>query len=243
VDVDYEDTTLLGAGLFGGLSGLASFLGLMLQVALIAGVVFLIVSLFRNRSQQQPALAGASGGSNRPGSLRDTLSNYRRGLGGIGGGAPSAELTIGQPTSMPSSGVRFDGLLQNFLARFCPHQGTWICADHHEGDVLVLERLLQWFAVSVGQHIVHHRTVPRNPEEGGKHNTDCEPAFERCMRDLVWCFPLHRSSHRTRTRWWRRYRSRSSRRHYPAFRMNLSWRAVALAPALFAGNVGTKNAA
>jgi predicted lipid-binding transport protein (Tim44 family) len=87
---------LSGAGLFGGLSGLASFLGLMLQVALIAGVVFLIVSFFRNRSQQQPALAGASGGSNRPGSLRDTLSNYRQGLGGIGGGAPSAELTIGQ---------------------------------------------------------------------------------------------------------------------------------------------------
>ena len=87
---------LSGAGLFGGLGGLASFLGLMLQVALIAGVVFLIVSFFRNRRQPAPALAGAQGGGNRPGSLRDTLSNYRQGLGGIGGGAPSAELTIGQ---------------------------------------------------------------------------------------------------------------------------------------------------
>ncbi len=86
---------LSGSGLFGGLSGIASFLGLMLQVALIAGVVFLIMSYFRNRNQQ-PALAGASsrGGS---GSLRDTLNNYRQGLGGIGGGAPSGgELTIGQ---------------------------------------------------------------------------------------------------------------------------------------------------
>ena len=87
---------LSGAGLFGGLSGLASFLGLMLQVALIAGVVFLIVGYFRSRNQQQPALAGAQGGGNRPGSLRDTLNNYRQGLGGIGGGAPSGELKIDQ---------------------------------------------------------------------------------------------------------------------------------------------------
>jgi predicted lipid-binding transport protein (Tim44 family) len=85
---------LSGSGLFGGLNGLASFLGLMLQVALIAGVVFLIMNYFRNR--QQPALAGAAGGGSRPGSLRDTLNSYRQGLGGIGGGAPSAELTIGQ---------------------------------------------------------------------------------------------------------------------------------------------------
>jgi predicted lipid-binding transport protein (Tim44 family) len=85
---------LSGSGLFGGLGGLASILGLLLQVALIAGVVYLIVSFFRNR--QQPALAGASSGSGS-GSLRDKLNNYRQGLGGMGGGAPSGgELTIGQ---------------------------------------------------------------------------------------------------------------------------------------------------
>jgi predicted lipid-binding transport protein (Tim44 family) len=83
---------LSGSGLFGGLSGFASFLGLMLQVALIAGVAFLIVSYFRNRNQ--PALAGASSGGGS-GSLRDTLNSYRQGLGGIGGGA-SGQLTIGQ---------------------------------------------------------------------------------------------------------------------------------------------------
>jgi predicted lipid-binding transport protein (Tim44 family) len=84
---------LSGSGLFGGLTGLASFLGLVLQIALIAGVVFLVMSYFRNR--QQPALAGATGGG-RQGSLRDTLNNYRQGLGGIGGGAPTGGLAIGQ---------------------------------------------------------------------------------------------------------------------------------------------------
>jgi predicted lipid-binding transport protein (Tim44 family) len=84
---------LSGSGLFGGLNGLASFLGLLLQVGLIAGVVFLIMSYFRNRNQ--PALAGAASGT-RSGSLRDTLNSYRQGLGGIGGGAPSGKLSIGQ---------------------------------------------------------------------------------------------------------------------------------------------------
>jgi len=84
---------LSGSGLFGGLSGLASFLGLLLQVALIAGVVFLVMNYFRNRNQ--PALAGAASGRGS-GSLRDSLNNYRQGLGGIGGGAPSGNLTIGQ---------------------------------------------------------------------------------------------------------------------------------------------------
>ena len=87
---------LSGSGLLGGLSGFASFLGLLLQVALIAGVVYLVVSFFRNRGQ--PALAGASAGSSGrgSGSLRDSLNSYRQGLGGNGAGGPSGGLSIGQ---------------------------------------------------------------------------------------------------------------------------------------------------
>lgn len=85
---------LSGAGLFSGLNGLASFLGLLLQGALIAGVVYLVMSYFRNRNQ--PALARASSGSGG-GSLRDTLNSYRQGIGGTGGTAASASaLTIGK---------------------------------------------------------------------------------------------------------------------------------------------------
>ena len=87
---------LSGSGLFGGLTGLASVLGLLLQVALIAGIAYLVIGYFRNRNQ--PAMARASSGPGAPGSLRDTLNNYRQGMGGMGGSAaPSAgALAIGQ---------------------------------------------------------------------------------------------------------------------------------------------------
>jgi len=49
---------LSGSGLFGGLAGFAGFLGLLLQVALIAGLVFLVMRLIRGRSQPTPAMAG-----------------------------------------------------------------------------------------------------------------------------------------------------------------------------------------
>jgi predicted lipid-binding transport protein (Tim44 family) len=78
---------LSGSGLFGGLGGFASFLGLLLQVALIAGIAYLVIGYFRNRNQ--PALARASSGSGN-GSLRDTFNSYRQGMGGVGGGADAS---------------------------------------------------------------------------------------------------------------------------------------------------------
>jgi len=47
---------LTGAGLFGGLSGLAGFFGLLLQIGLIAGLVWLVMRLVRGN--RRPALAG-----------------------------------------------------------------------------------------------------------------------------------------------------------------------------------------
>ncbi|NKE46540.1 TIM44-like domain-containing protein [Roseomonas frigidaquae] len=41
----------LGAGLFGGLGGFASILGLLLQVALIGGVIWLVMRMFRSRRE------------------------------------------------------------------------------------------------------------------------------------------------------------------------------------------------
>lgn len=48
---------LIGGGFFGGLGGIASFLGLLLQVGLIVGLIYLAVRFFRRR--QQPAMAAA----------------------------------------------------------------------------------------------------------------------------------------------------------------------------------------
>ena len=48
---------MMGGGFFSGLGSLAGMMGFMLQIALIGGLVFLLVSLLRRRAQQ-PALAG-----------------------------------------------------------------------------------------------------------------------------------------------------------------------------------------
>lgn len=50
---------MFGGGLFGGLGGIASILGLLLQVALIGGLIFLAIRFFRRRSE--PAAAGPVG--------------------------------------------------------------------------------------------------------------------------------------------------------------------------------------
>jgi predicted lipid-binding transport protein (Tim44 family) len=57
---------LFGHGLFGGFTGMASFLGLLLQIALIGGLVWLVVGFLRRRSAaQQPAMAGVPNGMAR----------------------------------------------------------------------------------------------------------------------------------------------------------------------------------
>jgi predicted lipid-binding transport protein (Tim44 family) len=54
---------LMGGGLFGGLggAGFAGVLGLMLQLALVAGLVMLALRLFRRRAEPQPAAAAPGG--------------------------------------------------------------------------------------------------------------------------------------------------------------------------------------
>jgi predicted lipid-binding transport protein (Tim44 family) len=86
---------LLMGGLFvaalGGIFGfgaLASALGFLLQLALIAGIVYLVVSFFRSR--RQPALATAPGGGSR------YEFSGAQPMGGGGGGGASSPLKIGQ---------------------------------------------------------------------------------------------------------------------------------------------------
>jgi predicted lipid-binding transport protein (Tim44 family) len=88
---------LFGHGLFGGFTGIASFLGFLLQIALIAGLVWLVVGFLRRRSAVgQPAMAG--------GVPNNALAREAQGGGpghaprsGSGGGAPaSAPVALGQ---------------------------------------------------------------------------------------------------------------------------------------------------
>ena len=76
-----------------GFGALASVLGFVLQFALIAGAVYLVVMLVRAR--RQPAYATASARNPSQSTLRDMLN--RQSLNGSGGGAAAASaLSIGQ---------------------------------------------------------------------------------------------------------------------------------------------------
>jgi predicted lipid-binding transport protein (Tim44 family) len=80
---------LFGHGLFGGFTGIASFLGLLLQIGLIAGLVWLVVGFLRRRSAaQQPAMAGVPNGMARQ--AHGAPGYEARGGGGAGGAAAAA---------------------------------------------------------------------------------------------------------------------------------------------------------
>jgi predicted lipid-binding transport protein (Tim44 family) len=81
---------LLGAGLFGllsgaGFGGIAGFLGLLFQVALIGGLIWLALRLFRRRSE--PQLASAGGPLSREAYQPQPAAPA---MGGLGGGAAAA---------------------------------------------------------------------------------------------------------------------------------------------------------
>lgn len=82
---------LLGGGFFGGLGGIASFLGLILQVGLVVLLVSFAVRWFRRR-QGQPAAAGHArqnldGGDMNPG----PMAGGSLGGGPLGGGYGNAQ--------------------------------------------------------------------------------------------------------------------------------------------------------
>lgn len=77
---------LIGAGLASlfGAGALASVLGFVLQMALIAGIVMLVVAFFRNRAAgNSPAMATAAAG--RSASRAPDSNAYRAAAGGLGG--------------------------------------------------------------------------------------------------------------------------------------------------------------
>jgi predicted lipid-binding transport protein (Tim44 family) len=81
---------MFGGGLFGGLSGLTSMLGLLLQVALIGGLIWLAVRFFRRRSEPATAAAGLSHG--RSSLAGGASAGFGGGMGGLGG--PSAAQAV-----------------------------------------------------------------------------------------------------------------------------------------------------
>src|SRR5215510_6524843 len=89
---------LFGHGLFGGMAGFASFIGLMLQIALVVVVARLLFAWWQRRNAPAPAYAAA----------HPATGHSFSGLGGmLGGNAPAAEA----PTIDKSDYDEFERLL------------------------------------------------------------------------------------------------------------------------------------
>ncbi len=94
---------LFGGGMFGGLGGLSSILGLILQIGLIIIVVRLAMSWWQRRHATASAYAGAAPGYGAPSSMRSAS--------GFGLGSGSAPLEI-----VPADYEAFERLLGDIQA-------------------------------------------------------------------------------------------------------------------------------
>ncbi len=104
---------LFGHGLFGGFTGIASFLGLLLQIALVAGLVWLVVGFLRRRSSaQQPAMAGVPNGMARQ---AHGDSGHAPG-GGAAGGAGAAAAGAAAVSLTPTDFEAFERILKEVNA-------------------------------------------------------------------------------------------------------------------------------
>jgi predicted lipid-binding transport protein (Tim44 family) len=108
---------LSGAGLFGGMAGFASILGLLLQIGLIAGLVFLVMRLVRGR-RQQPAMAGVPDAYARQ---MDSGMGPRP----ISGGGPGG--SAGQPGTRPIEIGAAD--FESFQQRLVDVNAAWSKQD------------------------------------------------------------------------------------------------------------------
>ena len=104
---------LSGSGLFGGVTDFASFLGLLLQIALIGCVAWLVVNYLRRRNQPAPARVPANLLNST--SPRDLLNRFRQTLASNGGSAVSGTpaLAIG-----PRDYDAFERLLREIQAAY-----------------------------------------------------------------------------------------------------------------------------
>lgn len=89
---------LSGSGFFGGLASLAGMFGFLLQLALIAGIVMLAIRFFRRRSE--PQLAGAGAPYARQGYDAPQPKPAAARMGGFGGGGAAAAATQPQPIEL-----------------------------------------------------------------------------------------------------------------------------------------------
>jgi predicted lipid-binding transport protein (Tim44 family) len=131
---------LFGGGLFSGLGGFSSILGLILQIGLIIFVVRMAMSWWQRRQTQEPAYAGA-------GAAPGAASTFRSGMGfGLGsGGSSSAPLDI-----LPADYEAFERLLGDI-------QTAWSNEDVGRLRTLATPEMVSYFERDLEQNRARNR--------------------------------------------------------------------------------------
>ena len=166
---------LLGYGMSGGLGGMGAILGLMLQIALFAGIAMLLFTWWQRRKQQNdPAYARAQmqqGGQygQQPGA---PMGDYQRsgapsGLGAMGAGTGAAAGAAagglfggGQQQSVPTrpltlSGEEF-GAFEKLLAGV---HDAFAKEDHAALRQLCTDEMADYFAQDIAENVRNNRAV------------------------------------------------------------------------------------
>jgi predicted lipid-binding transport protein (Tim44 family) len=130
---------LFGGGLFGGLGGLSSILGLIIQIVLVVFVVRLAMSWWQRRHTPQAAYANADAGAGR-GPQPNYRSGLGGGLGGFGIGANNAPLEI-----RPADYEAFERLLSEI-------QTAWSNEDVAKLHTLATPEMVSYFEQDLGQN-------------------------------------------------------------------------------------------
>jgi predicted lipid-binding transport protein (Tim44 family) len=128
---------LFGGGMFSGLGGLSSIIGLILQIGLIIIVVKLAMNWWQRRNATASAYAGPSGTG--PAAGAGPLSSFRTGSG-FGLGSGSAPLEIG-----PADYEAFERLLGEI-------QAAWSNEDVNKLHTLATPEMVSYFTEDLAKN-------------------------------------------------------------------------------------------
>jgi predicted lipid-binding transport protein (Tim44 family) len=117
---------LFGGGMFGGLGGLSSIFGLILQIGLIIIVVRLAMSWWQRRHETAPAYAGPAAAPGAPSSFRSAATGF-----GLGSGSAPLEI-------LPADYEAFERLLGDI-------QAAWSNEDVARLHTLATPEMVSYF--------------------------------------------------------------------------------------------------
>lgn len=132
---------LFGNGLLGGLSGLAGFLGLLIQVVLVVVVARLLWAWWQRR--QQPGYATASGPS-----MRDAAYERQSAQPSYGGGGGSGAPMLGAADNLELTPEDFDA----FEKRLSEVQAAYSAEDITKLRALATPEIVSYFAEELNEN-------------------------------------------------------------------------------------------